>query len=291
MADLRGAVPQLTREIRVLRVVAFPVGAADHWPEAGIAVGQRVDHAFVLRTRPLGDADLIVTLLGEQSGRVRGVARSARRSRVRFGGALEPLTEVQARWSVKPGRELHQLESLDPLCSHAALQADPGLLAVCGVFAEIVERFAQDDHAEPRVYRLLGAVLAALEDGAPPLCVLRYFEVWTLRLHGLLPALDACEVCARRISSTEARFLAAGAGLLCVDCQRDTGVSAARLGARESAFLRQAMHVPPTRLVAGDEVRRGGGLEQALRGSLEAFLERPLRGYRHLRLLAEDPRS
>ena len=87
------------------------------------------DEAYVLRTRELREADLIVTLLGRENGAVRGVARAARRSRRRFGGALEPLTLVQASWIEKPGLDLHQFEELEPLRSYAEMQAEPATQA------------------------------------------------------------------------------------------------------------------------------------------------------------------
>ena len=70
---------------------------------------RHVDESFALRTTPLGEADLLVVLLAREAGKVRGVARSARRSRKRFGGALQPLSRVRAAWTVKPGRDLHRL--------------------------------------------------------------------------------------------------------------------------------------------------------------------------------------
>ena len=51
--------------------------------------------AIVLRTYPLREADLLVTLFTRTEGKVRGVARSAKKSKRRFGGALEPLTLVK----------------------------------------------------------------------------------------------------------------------------------------------------------------------------------------------------
>ncbi len=48
----------------------------------------RTAEAFVLRTGSLGESDVLVTLFTREQGKVRGVARAARRSRKRFGGAL-----------------------------------------------------------------------------------------------------------------------------------------------------------------------------------------------------------
>ena len=51
--------------------------------------------AIVLRSYPLREADLLVTFFTREEGKLRGVARSAKKSRKRFGGALEPLTRVR----------------------------------------------------------------------------------------------------------------------------------------------------------------------------------------------------
>ena len=60
--------------------------------------------AVVLRTYPLREADLLVTLFTRTEGKVRGVARAAKKSQRRFGGALEPLTYVRAFYEDTSGR-------------------------------------------------------------------------------------------------------------------------------------------------------------------------------------------
>ena len=60
--------------------------------------------AIVLRTYPLREADLLVTLFTRLEGKVNGVARSAKKSKRRFGGALEPLTYVRAITTIANGR-------------------------------------------------------------------------------------------------------------------------------------------------------------------------------------------
>ena len=62
--------------------------------------------AIVLRTYPLREADLLVTLFTRLEGKVRGVARSAKKSKKRFGGALEPLTYVRAYYDDRERSEL-----------------------------------------------------------------------------------------------------------------------------------------------------------------------------------------
>src|ERR1700758_3756928 len=71
--------------------------------------------AIVLRTYPLREADLLVTLFTRTEGKVKGVARSAKKSRRRFGGALEPLTCVRVHYEDRGRQELARLDSCDIL--------------------------------------------------------------------------------------------------------------------------------------------------------------------------------
>jgi DNA repair protein RecO (recombination protein O) len=250
-------------------------------------VAQRTDRAYVLRTQELGEADLIVTLLAESCGRVSGVARAARKSRRRFGGTLEPLTEVQARWSERAGRDLHRIDALDLIRSHSAVQSDPGLQAVCAAFSEVAGSVTHENQADPKGFRLMGAVLTALEGGLDPWVALRYFEYWTLRLHGLLPDLTSCAACGLRFDSQQRRVVAVGRGLLCTSCCAAQGVVAARaLGAVDREFLERAASSRPEAMdVDGRLAWPGTTVEVFLRGTLEGFVERRFKSYRHLSML------
>src|SRR5213594_1612491 len=76
--------------------------------------------AIVLRTYPLREADLLVTLFTRAEGKVRGIARSAKKSKRRFGGALEPLTYVRVHYEDRERQELVRLDSCDVLESPLA---------------------------------------------------------------------------------------------------------------------------------------------------------------------------
>jgi DNA repair protein RecO (recombination protein O) len=244
---------------------------------------QKRDEAHVLRTQELGEADLIVTLLTEWHGMVRGVAPHARKSRKRFGGSLEPLTHVQAAWVEKAGRELHRMEALECRRSFAEMQADPLRQAACAVLSEISEAFAREGEADSKAFRLLGAALAALEDGADPWVVVRYFEFWTLRLHGLLPDLDRCGGCAEPLAGKDALRVVARRGLLCRNCLAASGEPGRRLSADERNFIDRARETPPSGMGERSSVARpGGALEALLRGTLESFAERKFKAYRHM---------
>ena len=245
---------------------------------------QHYDQAFVLGTLKLGEADLLVTLLAQNSGRVRGVAASARRSRKRFGGALEPLTRVSARWSEKDGRELHRIDSLDLARSYATMQEDPARQAVCAVLAEIATAVAREGQPDPKGFRLLGAVLDAIDGGLDPWVAVRYFEFWTLKLHGVLPDLDACASCGEGLTRDEIVWIRpGGGGLCCSRCARSQGSTWRRLDPDARQFLDAALTAPPERMSSHRQASRpGGNLDHFLHQAVEAFAERPFRSYRHL---------
>ena len=264
--------------------------------DAGVGVERFEDDGWVLRTRDLGEADAIVTLATAEQGLVRGVARSARRSRRRFSGALEPLTRVRATWAEKPGRDLHRIDALEVRRSYASMQADPVVQAACAVIVELTEQVSQEHHADPATDRLIGAVAGALEAGGDALDAVRYYQFWTLRLNGLLPDLRDCGECATAYDAGGGAHVDEAGELRCRDCSR--GFDTLRLSPTERSFLLGAARRSPLELLVapdgGDEageseaaavgrVGSGRALDRLLRRQLEAFCERPLRTLRHLR--------
>lgn len=149
--------------------------------------------ALILRTYKLGEADRIVVFLTRDRGKKRGVAKSARRHRSRFAGALEPLTEVRVAYFEREGRELVGLNYAETvrsplsLTSPAAGAPPPDALGYIGYFAELLDEWAQDADADARLYRLGTSMLEALAARAPVEPLARYFEYWLLRLQGVYP--------------------------------------------------------------------------------------------------------
>jgi DNA repair protein RecO (recombination protein O) len=170
--------------------------------------------ALVLRTYKLAEADRIVVFLTRDRGKKRGVAKGARRTRSRFTGALEPLTEVRVAYFEKEQRELVGLNYAETIRSPLTLAATSGAptvriteapgrqgpdtqreptdradaLGYLGYFAELLDECAQESDADERLYRLGASMLDALTAGAPSDLLARYFEYWLLRLQGVYPA-------------------------------------------------------------------------------------------------------
>src|SRR5947199_9395545 len=96
--------------------------------------------ALILRTYKLGESDRIVVFLTRDRGKKRGVAKNARQSRRRFGGALEPLTHGRVGYMERERRDLVRLDYVEPVRSPLSA-VDGEALGYVGSFAErIAER-------------------------------------------------------------------------------------------------------------------------------------------------------
>jgi DNA repair protein RecO (recombination protein O) len=249
------------------------------------------DEAFVLRTQSLGEADRLVVLLARQEGQVRAVARSARRSRKRFGGALEPLSRIRASWTERPGRELARLEEADLLASVAEVQADPETLYRLAHVAELAEAFSRQGEGDERAFRLLASVVGAVGEGSDPALAARYYELWTLRLSGLLGEARSCAGCGAGLAGLEVRVDPAGGGPWCPGCAGEAAPGAHRIPAGQWGLLLQALREPVSRLPEGVLGREDRALQGFLHRSLTGYTERPLRAHRALEKLDRAARS
>src|SRR5471032_3141892 len=127
--------------------------------------------ALILRTYKLGESDRIVVFLTRDRGKKRGVAKNARQSRRRFGGALEPLSAI-----------------------------DGEALGYVSYFAELIDEWAQEADPNETLFRLGASMTEAIAEGVPIEPLARYFEYWLLRLGGVYEV-------DRRLSSEAQAFL------------------------------------------------------------------------------------
>jgi DNA repair protein RecO (recombination protein O) len=175
--------------------------------------------AIILRTYPLREADLLVTFFTRLEGKVRGVARAAKKSKRRFGGALEPLTYVRAYYEDREGQELTRLDSCDVMESPLASEVSYPRAVALGHVAELLDELLPDREANDAVFRLTLSVLGNLR-GPDVWMPVTYFELWLTRLMGFLPEFSECIVCGRALNGSRAYFHALADGLMCTEDKR-----------------------------------------------------------------------
>lgn len=182
--------------------------------------------AIVLRSYNLAEADRIVVCLTRQAGLVRAVAKGARRMKSRFGAALEPFTVIRLDFYEKENRELVTIARAEIVKSNFELAAQLEVAEVLAYMAELVGEFAPPHEANDKLYRMLNAcveALAARTESAK--LVLRYFEIWLLRLAGSFPDVSACVACGTALTPAQPIFLDQEGAVRCATCSRGLGVS------------------------------------------------------------------
>ena len=228
----------------------------------------------VLRTWPVQEADLIVSLFTRDYGKLRGVAKSALKSRKRFGGALEPMTVAHAWFAERPRQELVRLDQLEIIRSPLSLPVNPARMTALSLYAELLDEALPEHDPQETVFRLLLAVLEQTT-AQQPLMPVTYFVLWMTRLMGLLPDVTRCTVCGEALHAEEVFFSSYSDGLFCA-LHHGSGANPL---SEDSWRLAQRMLKQPVAAFAVEPWprRRAQDLRRFAIQALERHLERKLR--------------
>jgi DNA repair protein RecO (recombination protein O) len=172
------------------------------------------EQGVVLRSVKLGEADKIVTVMTQGSGKVRAVAKGIRKTTSRFGARLEPFTHVSLM--VYRGRgSLDTVSQAEIVSPFRALRTDLALFAAGETMLEATDKVAEEHERNVRLFMLLIHGLRAL-DARPsdPAAVAESFLLKLLSLSGFHPALTTCAVCGRPAPE---RFSSGQGGAVCAD--------------------------------------------------------------------------
>jgi len=149
----------------------------------------RVSETFVLRTYPFREADLIVSFFTRDQGKLRGVARRARRPKSPFGSGLERLSHVRMAYFERENAELVNLSGLELMESQFGLQSDYSNAVALDYFTEVADQLLPPHEPNEKFFRLMAAVLEYLRAGGEVWSAVAYFSLWAVRLSGVLPEL------------------------------------------------------------------------------------------------------
>lgn len=240
--------------------------------------------AFVLRSIAYGEADRILTLFTLSDGRVSVLARGARKSSKRFGGALEPFCRVEVAYT--PGRgDLFRLQEARVERPFPGLLTSLSAMSRAGAGLELVRAVTPERAPEPPLFVAIERFLAALAAPGPTDSArLPAFQLEVLTLAGLAPGVDSCARCGREAPAGKAAlFEPTLGGVVCRAC----GGGPFKLTGSMRRAIREAGHGGGLATLSSREL---AALERVLDAFLTRQLARPLAGERMVRAAEEVER-
>lgn len=169
---------------------------------------------IVIRARPYGENNKIVTLFTREAGKITCMARGAKKPASRLAAITQPFTH--GSFSIYKGKGMGTLQAGDQLESWRHIHQDIMSTAYASYVSELIDRLTEQDEVQPAIYEMLYQALHAIEEGYDPEAITLFVEWKMLPVAGLTPSLHQCANC----GATEGEFAFSfqELGFLCHRC-------------------------------------------------------------------------
>lgn len=225
---------------------------------------------IVIKTFEYGEADLIVTFFTIDKGKLRGIAKSSRKTKSRFGSSLEPFTHSKISLYGKEHASLPKITQSDIIHSHRTLREDLPRLAYGAQMAELINELCPEGEENRRVFSLFSSILSAMESDTDIERLSLIFEIRFLGLMGYQPRLNSCVICNRKDGGL--KFYPDHGGLICSGCSNPEEGSL--LLSPETKEIYYTILNLPLEKISGFEfgTETGSGTDLKLRGEFKTLL-------------------
>lgn len=177
--------------------------------------------AIVLRSIPYGEADRIVTFYTLDFGKIKGIAKGAKRSRKRFANTLETGSCVTVTFFEKETSSLVRLSHCDLIRPFGSVREDLHRLTTASYFIELIDELTAERIKNQAIFHLLTTFLDLVDQGILKEEIQRVFEIRLLANLGYQPQLDRCLRCKTNLSAERVLFAPREGGILCPSCSAD----------------------------------------------------------------------
>ena len=174
--------------------------------------------ALVIKSINLSESDRLVTFMTENHGKVKCVAKGARKIKNQFWGALEPMSLIHLIYFGKEHQSLFRLNHSDIIESFQTIRDDFDKLYTGVYFLDLLDAMILEGHREKKIFTLLYQSLAALNQQTELEPLRRLFEIRLLSLSGYTPQLEHCVLCRKLPENGMIPFSYAHNGILCNAC-------------------------------------------------------------------------
>lgn len=205
--------------------------------------------AIVLRVNDLGESDKIVTFYSQETGKIAGIAKGAKRSKKRFCNKLEIFSLLDVLY-VEGRSSLVRISEAELLAPFMSLRQDYGRYVSAALTCELLYHWSRDYDADRDVFALLLWALENIDRGLPPLLVQIFFQVKLYTLLGYQLHLGGCSRCATDgPPGTPYVFHPGRHGLLCGKCSPPLATrEISPLSLNTIKLLRSAQELPMEKL-------------------------------------------
>jgi DNA repair protein RecO (recombination protein O) len=158
--------------------------------------GQETE-ALILQTQDVGESDRLVIFHALSGGKLRGLAKGARRSRRRFVHALEPCSLVRLNYREK--RSMIWIEACKLIEPHLGLREDVGRWSCGALMSEIILDLAPEGETHEELFVLLRRAMWEVAEERFPLNSVLLFVLRFMDRMGYMPLLTQCGMCGRKL--------------------------------------------------------------------------------------------
>ncbi len=169
--------------------------------------------AIILRRSDFGEADRLLTLFTPAHGKIRVIAKGARKPTSRKGGHVELFTQVDAL--IARGRSLDILSQVEMVEPYRPLREDLVRATYAAHMVELLDRFSGEEEENINAYHLLQAALGYLCQDVDLRLVARFYELRLLTWMGYRPELFLCVIGGEAIIAQDQYFSYADGGAVC----------------------------------------------------------------------------
>lgn len=239
--------------------------------------------SIVLRHNDWGEADRLLVIFSREKGKLRAVAKGARKLISRKAGHLEPFTHVHLQ--LAKGRDFWIVTQADTMDAYPNIRENLLLTGYAAYCVELTDRFTFEEQENRALFLLLAETLKRIDSGSDPFLVVRYFEMRLLDAAGYRPQLFMCVNCDREIQAEDQYFSAERGGVVCPRCPR-AEISVQPISMEALKYIRHLQRNEWKNLVKLEipgSIR--GEIESILQYYITYLLERKLNSTDFLRLM------
>jgi DNA repair protein RecO (recombination protein O) len=176
--------------------------------------------AINLRSYDLSDADKIVVMYSKDKGIIRSVAKGVKRPKSKLGARMDTLIANTLLFS--KGRNMDTVCQAQTINSFKNIREDILKLMLSSYISEIVVNFGlENDPSSAQTYDLLYSALnriSSLNSKKDYLIAVIKFQLKMMLISGIVPELDTCLCCGKKIHDENMYFSKERCGVFCSEC-------------------------------------------------------------------------